>query len=42
MGNSIKKKLERTLAKKQSLNKTVLQMQKSFKEVNSILTKTKK
>ncbi len=41
MGNSIKKKLERTLAGNQKLNKTAIQMLKSWKEVCSILEKKK-
>ena len=35
----MKKKIERTLARKRNLNKMALQMQKSFKEVSSILNK---
>ena len=42
MGNSIKKKLERCLADKRMLNKTVLQVVKSWKEVCSILDKKDK
>lgn len=42
MGNSIKKKLERTLAGKEKLNKTALQMMKSWKEVCNVLDKKKK
>ena len=42
VGNSIKRKIERTLAKKRDLNKKVLQIQKSFHEVSSILNKKKK
>lgn len=41
MGNSIKKKLERALAGNHKLNKTALQMKKSWKEVCSILEKKK-
>ncbi len=42
MGNSIKKKLERTLAGNRNLNKKALQMKKSWKEVSSMLEKKKK
>ena len=42
MGNSIKRKLARYLAHKHTLNKTVLQMAKSWKEVCSILDKKDK
>ena len=41
MGNSIKRKLARCLAGKRTLNKTILQMVKSWKEVCSILDKKK-
>lgn len=41
MGNSIKKKLERSLAGNHKLNKKALQMQRSWKEVNAFLNKGK-
>ncbi len=42
MGNAMKKKMERALAGNQKVNKTALQIKKSWKEVSSMLEKKKK